>query len=301
MFKVLVKKTDPLKKAIRMMSDLSLHNYIPGFAVVVDDCERVIGAVTDGDLRRAILSGGSFDGDVESIMSKHPITVNVQAEASEYEIYQHLTGKLKDDHNPRIQEIILVGDDQRFRDVISYNKILSYIVRNKILTIYGLGFVGLPLAAVFANNGFTVNGIDSNEVIIEDLRKSRLHFFEEGLDSLLEILNAKRLINFCTELNGQMATDIHIVAVGTPVVEKQPDLTNLLEATETICKVLKSGDLVIYRSTIPVGTTRNRLIPTFEQSGLIVGIDFTVASAPERTVEGKALEESQTSPLVAGG
>ena len=75
----------------------------------------------------------------------------------------------------------------------------------------------------------------------------------------------------------------------------------IVNVTESIKNVLKHGDLVIYRSTVPVGTTRNLLIPILEQSGLKVSVDFNVAFAPERTVEGKAIEELQQLPQIIGG
>jgi len=102
---------------------------------------------------------------------------------------------------------------------------------------------------------------------------------------------------------GANRCDIYFIAVGTPIGDDNiPKMTYLEEAARNIGKVLKRGDVVILRSTVPLGTTRNVIVPILEQaSGLRGGEDFFAVFAPERTIEGKALAELRTLPQVIGG
>ncbi len=103
--------------------------------------------------------------------------------------------------------------------------------------------------------------------------------------------------------NSQNNCDVYFISVGTPLDKaNKPDLKYLGNAANYLGEVLKYGDLVILRSTVPMGTTRNFVIPILEKiSGLKAGEDFFVAFAPERTIEGKALEELRRLPQIIGG
>ena len=174
-------------------------------------------------------------------------------------------------------------------------------VTEKRVAVYGMGFVGLTLAATFANCGLKVIGVDSNPDIVSKLKRNQATFFEKGLDSLLSSVAASNPIGLAGKV-GELETDVHIISVGTPVgKDKKPDLNALQGIVSAIAKVLKVGDLVILRSTVPVGTTRNIVLPILEQSGLTAGKEFYLAFAPERTAEGKALEELRILPQIVGG
>ena len=98
--------------------------------------------------------------------------------------------------------------------------------------------------------------------------------------------------------------DVYIVTVGTPVSldTKKPIVDHIKKAIEVIGTKLKKNDLVILRSTVPVGCTRNVVIPLLEDlSGLSVGTDFFISFCPERTAEGRALRELQELPQIVGG
>ena len=127
-----------------------------------------------------------------------------------------------------------------------------------------------------------------------------LLFYENGLQSLLEIVNKDGLVHFTSDHNS-IICDIHLVSVGSPVINGLTDLTDIKSVSHMIASVLKKGDVVIYRSTIPVGTTRNVIIPILELSELTAGIDFYVVFAPERSVEGNAIYELQSLPQIVGG
>ncbi len=150
---------------------------------------------------------------------------------------------------------------------------------NKKLAIIGLGYVGLPLAVEFGKKFETV-GFDINKERIEEL--------EKGYDRTLEVdsenLKSAKKLSFTTKLEDIKDANIYIVTVPTPIDSfKRPDLTPLLKASETVGKVLKKGDIVIYESTVYPGATEEDCVPILEKfSGLKFNKDFFCGYSPER-------------------
>ncbi len=303
--KLFVKATDTLQTVMNRMNSMRSDDAsLPrGIALIVDDEKKLSGIVTDGDVRREFSKGTPASTPVSKIMTKKPGTITVDRWPSN--ILPILSDKIKAGVWPkeRLEKIIIVDKKNRVLDVVSfYDLIHTSDVRYKHIGIVGLGYVGLTLALTLADLGFRVKGHDNNLKVMENLRKGRAHFFEEGLDDLLAEHVGKNFVLVDDFESGHNA-DIYIVAVGTPLTSKnQPDLTALKGSLTTIGKVLKAGDAVALRSTVPVGTTRNFVIPLLEKlSGLKGGEDFLVSFAPERTVAGKALEELKTLPQIIGG
>ena len=147
------------------------------------------------------------------------------------------------------------------------------------LAIVGLGYVGLPLAVEFGKRYDTV-GFDINKARIEQLRA--------GHDSTLEV-DAEELagiphLRFSAELDDIRDCNVYIVTVPTPIdLAKRPDLTPLVKASETLGKVLKPGDIVVYESTVYPGCTEEVCVPILERtSGLVYNRDFFAGYSPER-------------------
>lgn len=170
--------------------------------------------------------------------------------------------------------------------------------------ILGLGYVGLTLSTVLADIGFPVVGIDRDSELIADLKKGKPHFHEKGLEKMLASVDKRpRPPQYQVGLP-QPCADIYVVTVGTPIKRPslEPNLDHVRSAAREVAGSLRRGNLVILRSTVPVGTTRNVVLPVLEQtSGLKVGVDFDLAFCPERTIEGKALRELRELPQVIGG
>jgi UDP-N-acetyl-D-galactosamine dehydrogenase len=147
------------------------------------------------------------------------------------------------------------------------------------IAIIGLGYVGLPLAVEFAKQRKVV-GFDINTARIGELRTGQDKTLEVDAEELAE---AKHL-SFTDQLNDLADCTIFIVTVPTPIdAHKRPDLTPLLKASETIGKVLKRGDIVIYESTVYPGATEEDCVPVLEKtSGLTFNSDFFVGYSPER-------------------
>lgn len=145
--------------------------------------------------------------------------------------------------------------------------------------IIGLGYVGLPLAVEFGKI-LEVVGFDINQLRIEELKK--------GIDRTLEVdkeeLSSSKLLSFTANSEDLKKVNYFIVTVPTPVDEyKTPDLTPLIKASETVGKVLKKGDIVIYESTVYPGCTEEDCVPVLEKfSGLKFNVDFFCGYSPER-------------------
>lgn len=175
-------------------------------------------------------------------------------------------------------------------------------MKDKAISILGMGYAGLPLGLVLANAGFRVIGYDTNKQRIDDLKAGKIHFFEEGMQRYLDRLLGSYI--FFTSSVDDAKGDIYIVTVGTPLIagQKKPNLDYIGNASRTIGSLLKKGDLVILRSTVPVGCTKDVVLPVLEKfSGLRGGRGFYLAFAGERTAEGMTLKELVTNPVIIGG
>lgn len=166
------------------------------------------------------------------------------------------------------------------------------------LAIIGLGYVGLPLAAEFGKHYDTL-GFDINQRRIDELSKGVDHTLEVTGDELAE---AHRL-RFSSQLADLADRNVFIVTVPTPIDSaKRPDLTPLIRASETLAKVLKRGDIVVYESTVYPGCTEEVCVPLLEKgSGLVFNKDFFAGYSPERINPGDKLHRVTSILKVTSG
>src|SRR4051812_30241383 len=165
--------------------------------------------------------------------------------------------------------------------------------------IVGLGYVGLPLGVAFAEAGHEVIGVDS------DARK--VAAIEAG-DSYIEDVSSERLRSLPARFHAPLryadlaSCDAVIIAVPTPLTRnREPDLGALVGAGTALAGVLQEGQLVVLESTTYPGTTRERLVPLLEESGLKAGTGFSVAFSPERVDPGRTDYVMRNTPKVVGG
>jgi len=146
------------------------------------------------------------------------------------------------------------------------------------VSVIGLGYVGLPVAVAFGQKSRTI-GFDINAVRVAELAAGYDRTGEVGAVEL-----AAADLSFTDQVADLREADFHIIAVPTPVDDaRQPDLTPVLKASETVGKALKVGDIVVYESTVYPGVTEEECVPVLERvSGLQCGRDFTVGYSPER-------------------
>lgn len=171
-------------------------------------------------------------------------------------------------------------------------------LENIKLSIIGLGYVGLPLAVEFGRNRSVV-GFDINQHRIDELRSGSDYTLETTKEDLL----AAKYLRFTTKLDDLRSCNCFIVTVPTPIDEyKRPDLTPLIKASETVGKVLKRGDIVIYESTVYPGCTEEDCVPVLEKrSGLKFNRDFFCGYSPERINPGDKEHRVTTIKKVTAG
>lgn len=174
---------------------------------------------------------------------------------------------------------------------------------NKQIGIFGLGHIGLPTAAILANNNIHVLGADVNENTVNNINQGICNFEEPGLNSLVKDAVKNNYLSATTDLEYVANTcDIIIVIVPTPIFEnKKADLTYVISACESIKKGLKKGNLVIIESTVPPETGINVIKPLLEESGLICGEDFYLSYSPERALPNNTIFEMTHNARIIGG
>ena len=165
--------------------------------------------------------------------------------------------------------------------------------------IIGLGYVGLPLAVAFAEAGCEVVGLDVDEAKAEALNAGR-SYIEDVPDATLAPLAGK--LRATTDYAELAPCDAVIICVPTPLSDsREPDLGPLEASARALAQVLRSGQLVVLESTTYPGTTRDRLLPILEASGLTAGSDFHLAFSPERIDPGRTDYTVKTTPKLVGG
>lgn len=166
------------------------------------------------------------------------------------------------------------------------------------LAIVGLGYVGLPLAVEFGRNRSVV-GFDINQRRIDELKAGN----DFTLETTQEELEAAKHLSYTTSIDDLHGCNCYIVTVPTPIDEhKRPDLTLLIKASETIGKLLKQGDVVIYESTVYPGCTEEDCVPVLEKfSGLKFNQDFFCGYSPERINPGDKEHRVTTIKKITSG
>lgn len=165
--------------------------------------------------------------------------------------------------------------------------------------VVGLGYVGLPLAVAFAEAGHRVVGVDTNPRVIAALEAGESHVEDVASERWRA---AAGNVAPTTDYAALDACEAVLIAVPTPLTRnREPDLGPLLSAGTELGRVLRAGQLVVLESTTYPGTTRERLVPLLEESGLAAGRDFNVAFSPERIDPGRTDHTMRTTPKIVGG
>ncbi|MFH1846957.1 MAG: nucleotide sugar dehydrogenase [Candidatus Omnitrophota bacterium] len=173
--------------------------------------------------------------------------------------------------------------------------------RNAVVTIVGLGYVGLPIALEFCKKGFIVKGLDNNTRRIEKLRKKISYIDDISSEEIVEILK-KGTFDVTTDEKVLNKSDVIILCVPTPLRKvKEPDMSYLIYASRSLRKYLRSGQLVIVESTTYPGTTREVILTELEKSGYKLDEDFFLAFSPERIDPGNPRYGLVNIPKVIGG
>ena len=170
------------------------------------------------------------------------------------------------------------------------------------IAVIGLGYVGLPLAMVFAESGASVVGIEAVAARCEEVNAGR-SYIQDVQSGALKAMVDKGLIHATTDYAATEDCDADIICLPTPLnANREPDLTLVKDATEKLAGHLRRGQLVTLESTTYPGTTRDELAPILEAgSGLTAGVDFHLAFSPERVDPGRTDYTTKSTPKVVGG
>ena len=169
--------------------------------------------------------------------------------------------------------------------------------------IIGLGYVGLTLGIAAANQGVTVYGTEISQAIKDSLKQNKAHFFEPGLDNLIRRHNNKSF-HVVESFPKHVKFDAFIITVGTPLIGhdvKKPNFEYIKSAISSIKDIYDGSQMVILRSTVSVGTTRKVVLPFLADMCGKSEKDVLVGMCPERTLEGKAVEELTSLPQIISG
>lgn len=169
------------------------------------------------------------------------------------------------------------------------------------ICVVGLGYIGLPTAAMFASHNCEVVGVDVAQGVVDTLNAGHIHIEEPGLGEIIKKVVAQGKFRASTEPE---EADAFILAVPTPNLDdefKSCDLTYVLEAAHSILPVLKKGNTVIVESTIAPKSTDDFIKPIFEKAGFEIGTDLYLAHCPERVLPGQILYELKHNNRIVGG
>src|SRR5687767_717307 len=167
--------------------------------------------------------------------------------------------------------------------------------------VIGLGYVGLPLAVEAARNGVRVLGFDVKEGLIRGINAGKSHIQDLTDTDVGEHVRAGRL-EATTDVTRLTECDAISICVPTPLSKtRDPDVSFILAATQSVVSSLRPGQLIVLESTTYPGTTRELLLPALEETGLTVGKDFFLCFSPERVDPGNATWKTSNTPKVIGG
>lgn len=172
--------------------------------------------------------------------------------------------------------------------------------------VLGLGYIGLPTAAVIARSGCRVVGVDVNPHVVDTINRGEIHIEEVDLDGLVQGVVARKMLRASPRVE---PSDVFLIAVPTPFDDTHaPDISYVLDAATNIATVLKAGNTIILESTSPVGTTEKvrdmiaKLRPDLKVPGVAKDTpDISIAYCPERVLPGRILEELTNNDRSIGG
>jgi UDP-N-acetyl-D-glucosamine dehydrogenase len=173
--------------------------------------------------------------------------------------------------------------------------------RDVLFGIVGLGYVGLPLAVELADAGFRVLGFDVQQKVVDGLNAGHSHVKDVTDAQLQAVVKAGRF-SATSDMLRLAEPDAVSICVPTPLSKfKDPDVSYIVAATESVKRTLRRGQAIILESTTYPGTTREILLPALESTGLTVGEDFFLAFSPERVDPGNVKYGTRNTPKVVGG
>lgn len=308
-----VKRSESILEVQRQLKANAQLGRVGGFLVVVDDEGKVIGIISDSDIRRKMTE----ILEKRAIMAEHVMNVNFISISDDLNvaqipevIFDRLSTRKIENKIP-INYIPVLDKENRLKSIVHISDLIPVLEHaSRQILIFGQGFVGLTLAMAMVNSGIPIVALEQDEDLRREINSLKPKVFEPHLRDIL----SKNLHGMYKLFGSKLSylerptlfsKRIHIVAVGTPLnkdgKDTSVDLNSVFEAIDEIAPTLKFGDLIVLRSTVPPGTTRTIARLILEKFNLRAGFDYHLAYAPERTVEGNAIAEVSRLPQLLGG
>ncbi|MDD5488146.1 MAG: nucleotide sugar dehydrogenase [Candidatus Omnitrophica bacterium] len=186
---------------------------------------------------------------------------------------------------------------------MSIYKTLKRKIKEKkaVITVAGLGYVGLPIALGFSRKGFMVYGLDTDRARVQQLKKNRSYINDISSSEIAAATTSGMFVP-TEDTNALNRADAVIICVPTPLGKThKPDLSFIIKISKTMKDKIRHGQLVIFESTTYPGTTREVILPILQRSGLKLGDDFFLAFSPERIDPGNPKFNFRNIPKVIGG
>jgi UDP-N-acetyl-D-glucosamine dehydrogenase len=169
-----------------------------------------------------------------------------------------------------------------------------------LVSVVGLGYVGLPVALSFAQAGFRVHGVDVDESRIQSLEARESYLGDVASEQIADLMKASRF-SVGSDYSPLAEADAILISVPTPLSEGTPDLSRVVACGKSLAAVLKPNSLIVLESTTYPGTTQELLVPLLEECGMTAGEDFYLAFSPERIDPGNPIYDFNDIPKVVGG
>ena len=173
-------------------------------------------------------------------------------------------------------------------------------MKKKSICVIGLGYIGLPTAALIANKGFSVSGVDTSQQVISALNQGDINTVEADLSKFIKSAISSGKLKFFSNIQ---QSDVYMICVPTPLNiikdKPHPNIDHVLEATKSFASFIKPGDLIILESTSPVGTTEKiqKILSNYTANLE----DIHIAYCPERVLPGKIMTEIVENDRIVGG
>lgn len=284
---------------------------VGGFQVVCNESREVVGVITDSDLRKGSRKFGSEYRSklAKDLMNKDFLYLYDDLDLESQALFLLEQLKRKEVTQPLAYHYIpILTRSKQLVSIIAFSGLQPQIEKftTQVLVI-GLGFVGLTFSMAMVSSGMEVFGVESDSEIRKQISSGKSHVYEPSLEDILKSSLGRNFHVIQSRISEYprksfLGKRIYVVAVGTPVFNQKTDFKQLDSAVDEIANDLKEGDLVVIRSSVPIGTTQKRIIDKIEQtSGLRCGLGFNAVYAPERTIEGNALRESLELPQLLAG
>ena len=272
---------------------------------------KLIGIITDGDIRKYISKNMSLPKSIGDIT--RPDFMTIKQDRNKMTMARNLSQQISKrgwSTTSPINDVIVQSNSGEFNryTLVDFSEELE-IIRDEYI-IWGMGYVGLTLMAVLNHIGLGVIGIEKDLERLERLKLRDFYVREPKLNEYFssgsqgEFYSSLPKLNQIVESKTQDRTNrrIHIIAVNTPYkIDDGLPTSDISEVITSISQDLVQGDIIILRSTIPVGTTEMVARQIESLTRFVCGVDFFLGFAPERTVEGNAIYEIQTLPQIVSG